>query len=535
MSIEKISRRQDSDTKVSGLKLAKVVGHGDNNYMGTLFVSLKGNVNDDFGQQSQAIPAYYCPPFFGATNIAYNGNNTGNDAAFNDTQKSYGMSFVPPDVGVTVLVGFLEDTGQCFWLGCVPDINTNHMVPAIGLSEAVDASSKVRSEYGAGLPLPTAEYNKNINAAKTTGVKDNIKKPVHPIAGFMLAQGLIRDYVRGPVTSSMRRNFISNVYGILTPGPLDKRANATKKPAGSAENPTEPVAVSRVGGTQFVMDDGDDRFVRKTPAGDGPPEYVPAGSGDSRIPISEYFRVRTRTGHQILLHNTEDLIYIGNSKGTAWIELTSNGKIDIYAADSVSIHSEGDFNLRADRDFNIEAGRNVNIRSEKSLYVESGEDYSLLIEKDSKLNYKGKLDQIIAKDITMSYQGNYAVKVTGDHKIIATGDIHTKGKNTFIQSTNDSSMLTGANHKTTAAKIYMNSSMAAEPANSAVSDPDEPTKLELRENDVVDATQSWSGSGYQATAPLKSIMKRIPMHEPWYGHENTDPEKAGLESTDRDV
>jgi hypothetical protein len=529
------SQKNPSQSGISGLRLATVVGHGDNNYMGTLFVSLKGIKNDNFGSSTQQIPAYYCPPFFGATNFAFNGKNTGNDSAFNDTQKSYGMCFVPPDVGVTVLVGFVQETGQCFWLGCVPDINTNYMVPAIGLSKAVDASSKLRSDYGSDLPLPVAEYNKNLPDAENNRVKDNIKRPVHPIAGFMLAQGLIRDYVRGPVTSSMRRNYISNVYGILTPGPLDKRPNATKKPLGNNDKKSEPVPVSRVGGTQFVMDDGDDRFVRKKPAGEGPPEYVPAGQGDSRVPISEYFRVRTRTGHQILLHNTEDLIYIGNSRGTAWIELTSNGKIDIFAGDSVSIHSEGDFNFRADRDINLEAGRNINIRSEKSTYQESGEDFSLIVEKNSKIHYKGTLDQINVQDMTMSYQGNYALKVTGDYKVIATGDTHMKGKNTFIQSTIDTNILTGVNHKETAAKIYMNSSTSAEPASVTVTDPSEPTKLDLRDNDVVDVTQAWSSSGYQSTTPLKSIMKRIPMHEPWYGHENTDPEKAGLKSTDRDV
>jgi hypothetical protein len=45
------------------------------------------------------------------------------------------------------------------------------------------------------------------------------------------------------------------------------------------------------------------------------------------------------------------------------MEFSKNGKIDIYAKDSVSIHTENDFNLRAERDLNIEAGRNVNIKA----------------------------------------------------------------------------------------------------------------------------------------------------------------------------
>jgi hypothetical protein len=72
------------------------------------------------------------------------------------------------------------------------------------------------------------------------------------------------------------------------------------------------------------------------------------------------------------LHNSEDLIYIGNAKGTTWIELTSNGKIDIYAKDSISVHSENDINFTADRDINLTAKRNLNINSTKETRITSG-------------------------------------------------------------------------------------------------------------------------------------------------------------------
>jgi uncharacterized protein (DUF2345 family) len=125
---------------------------------------------------------------------------------------------------------------------------------------------------------------------------------------------------------------------------------------GSKSNPT-PVYTEREGGTQFVMDDGKISQDEKT---------------GKRGITDELVRIRTRTGHQILLHNSSDLIYICNSKGTAWMEFTSNGKIDIFAQDSVSIHSENDFNFRADRDINMEAGRNINMSSVNSTHFEAG-------------------------------------------------------------------------------------------------------------------------------------------------------------------
>jgi uncharacterized protein (DUF2345 family) len=140
------------------------------------------------------------------------------------------------------------------------------------------------------------------------------------------------------------------------------------------------------------MDDGDPTLLRKTPASEGPPSYANVDNGeegDPTLPHNELIRLRTRTGHQILLHNTEDLIYIANARGTAWIELTSNGKIDIYAADSVSIHTKNDLNITADRDINMSAGRKVNILSGDKMHLDSGADMEVVSSADTKITTSG--------------------------------------------------------------------------------------------------------------------------------------------------
>ena len=523
-------------TKLSGPKLAKVVGHADTSYMGGLLVTLIGTQSDDFGEEGSTMLVKYCPPFFGATNIANNGVNKANDQAFNDTQKSYGMVFVPPDVGVTVLVIFVEGTGEGFWVGCVPDNFVNHMVPGVAVSEAVDFSPKEKTDYISG-PVPVAEYNKRANTQKTFTDIDSIEKPVHPLAGFMLAQGLVRDYVRGPVTSTMRRNSISNVYGILTPGPVDKRQNAKQSILGTKSDRTKPQFVSRVGGTQLVMDDGDDRFVRKTPAAEGPPEYadvIKGESGDPRLPVSEFFRVRTRTGHQILLHNSEDLIYIGNSRGTAWVELTSNGKIDIYARDSISVHTEGDFNLRAERDINLEAKRNINVRSEGKFYQEGGKNHTMIVKENSLVQIIGDLDSTVDGNKSLTIGGNMNLTVKGDSLSSVTGSTHLfSGANTFIQTTGATNMLSGGPLRQTASKIELNCDPAS-PAQQAA-EATLPEELSLHENIKTDPSKEWKESFFQTEETVKSIMKRIPMHEPWILHENNDPIKSSFDNTDRDA
>jgi hypothetical protein len=183
------------------------------------------------------------------------------------------------------------------------------------------------------------------------------------------------------------------------------------------------------------MDDGNDRFQRKKPAGeqgqgDAYADTLNGERGDPEIPASEFFRVRTRTGHQLLFHNSEDLIYIGNARGTSWIELTSNGKIDIFAEDSISIHTKNDLNIRAYRDINMEAGRNVNIKSTaeyqdtaklyepKNIFdatgnesgrvqIESVQNMNLLIGRNGKIHLRNN-EQI---------QGNFDIKVMGNMRI----------------------------------------------------------------------------------------------------------------------
>jgi len=395
-------------------------------------------------------------------------------------------------------------------------------------------SPEDKAKYGSGLALPTGEMNRSTNKDRTSTDVDKVAKPVHPMAGVFLNQGLIKDYFRGPTTSTMRRSAPSNVYGISTPGPLDKRSGAKKARIGESEDISQPTYVSRVGGFQFVMDDGDERYVRKKPAGEGPPEYVPANEGgDVRIPISEYFRVRTRTGHQILLHNSEDLIYIGHGSGTSWIEMSSNGKIDIYAGDSVSIHSENDFNFCADRDINIEAGRNINIKAAEKMQTETGKENTLIVGTDNKIYIKGNSETTVDGASKFGYK-DYEINASGAMKLNAKGVNMTSSDNMFLTTSGGNlNLLTTGNHIETADKIYMNS-IPAIPATPAGSIESKPETLPTFDNPSTNPRQDFKATQYQNVEPKKSIMRRIPMHEPWGGHENVDPTKATPEKTDRE-
>jgi len=567
----------------TGPYLAKIISHLDPSFNGALEVTLLREQSNIMGDNAQTFIVKCAMPFFGYTPFEFMGENDSSKSSldgFSDTQKSYGMWMIPPDVGVTVLVFFINgDPAQGYWMGCVPDKFANHMVPAIAGTTLVDLDPDDKKKYKTDLPLPVAEVNRRKNAKSDQQLNvDKIKKPVHPIADRFLEQGLIEDDVRGVTTTTARRETPSMVFGISTPGPLDKRAGAKKSKIGINEKQTvATVPVSRLGGTTLVMDDGDDRYVREKPASDGPVKYMDVLSGekgDPTIPVNEYFRVRTRTGHQLLFHNTEDVIYIANARGTAWVELTSNGKIDIFAEDSISIHTKNDLNIRADRDINMEAGRNVNIKAtgeyqgttsddpaklyeDKKMfdangfengrvYIESVQNMDILIGRNGKIHVRndekkqGNLDIKVMGNMRVSVQDKDAAPTNTnvkDEKSIledqpeAVKGLHIKSyENTRITTAKQTDIKSGGNHHETAAQIHMNGPPAQD---AEIADKIRP--LQKYENLITDKTLKWDETKYLVKdKKLNSIMRRIPMHEPWALHENQAPDQLTPKFTDRE-
>ena len=511
----------------TGIYIARVISHLDPTFMGSLEVSLLKDQNNAPGDDSQIYIVKYASPFFGYTPFEFMGKNDGSKSTidgFNDTQKSYGMWFVPPDIGVNVLVLFVDgDPSQGYWFACVPGRNINNMVPAIAGSTQNILDEEDKKRYGnTKQPLPVAEINKRINGDVQEIDPEKIKKPVHPIADRFLEQGLLDDDVRGTSTSSPRREVPGMVFGISTPGPVDRRTNAKKAVIGKNDSKSEPIPVSRLGGTQIVMDDGDDRYHREKSAAEGPVKYIDLleepspNKSEPTIPYNEYFRVRTRTGHQLLMHNSEDLIYIGNARGTTWIELTSNGKIDIYAEDSISIHSKVDFNFRADRDINFEAGRNMNFRTESGKWhAEIATDMDFLINNNSKLTVGNNLDILVGAKTKLSANDDIDIATNTAIKVSAKGDISVGSESEL---------------KFNGSKINLNGPNNAETAEVA----DFVKPYDLRDNPVTSITAGWEIKRYQSGI-VQSFMKRIPMHEPWPLHENQAPAQLTPDNTDRDL
>ena len=528
---------------------AIVVSHLDPEFMGGLEVEIlrqtsSGNSPERTGN---IVPVRYMSPFYGVTPFEANQPND----AYRFTQKSYGMWMVPPDVDTKVIVMFMEgNRAYGYWIGCVMDQYMNFQIPG---KAATTLTTDATPTPVKGLKLPVGEYNKLTESATGRDPTRFLKPYDKDFTQVLEVQGLVADEIRGTTSSSARREVPSSVFGINTPGPIDKRPGAPMGKYGQAEAQAD-VFTNRLGGTTLVMDDGDDKILRKKPPGVDIPEYVnlEAGEsgGDPTLPANELFRVRTRTGHQLLFHNTEDIVYIGNARGTAWLEFTSDGKIDIYAQDSISMYTDNDFNFYANRDVNIEAGRNINMRASaeysdfREQDVDGNESGRVQIESNFNTNIE------VGKDYRLTVFNKSDTHVFDEMKVLVDADYHFHTKqNRFQRSDQATHEESGHSwYRESESNIYdlaagivaidagggggpdihLNSSLA------------KPATSPADAVDVVPLTTYGMpyvppGGQRDQFGVIDTIMKRVPQHEPWPHHENLNPQEFKRTKTDRET
>jgi len=395
----------------SGPFIGLVKNNVDPTYMGRLQVYIP-----DLGGKPESpsswITCVYMTPFYGVTTKdpgAGAQSQTDYQTSYEKTQQSYGMWMVPPDLETAVLVVFINsDPSRAVWIGCIPDQFVNHMIP--GIASRYAQFPQIDDQN------PVAEIDKRVETEQSNIEAlflDSKKMPPHDAMTEILNdQGLIADRLRGTSSSTVRRETPSQVFGIVTPG---RGQNYDK----------DNVPEYRLPGHQLVMDDGD----------------VQGGN--------QLFRLRSATGHQIVMNDSAGFIYIINASGTAWIEMTNTGRIDVYAKNSISFNTDVDFNINAAGNVNINSLKEIRARSiqdstyesgedlhilaskstyqsaienahltaGKSMYVTTGEDFNLVASRNGFLYVVNSLNQIGGtqlnlKSTTVSVKGDSAVKTT---------------------------------------------------------------------------------------------------------------------------
>ena len=343
-----------NDTSWSGEKAGPYIGVVKNNVdalrMGRLQVNIPSLSKTNDPISGNLVTCEYLSPFYGAKDARH---SIPGSTDYKDSQHSYGFWAVPPDIGTRVLVIFAEGKmDQAFWIGCVPEPMTNQMTPGIASSElthdALDGTFEgadagfqddKQSKYGT-TNVPSGEVNRTVKGLKPEQF-NTLRRPIHPFAETLLKQGLSADDIRGNTSSSARRETPSQVFGISTPGRKDTSTTPVK--VGTKDTEGRDYVTRKTGHT-FVMDDG---------AADG---------------TNQLTRLRTSSGHQLLMHDTEGVVYIANGSGNAYIELQKNGRIDVYSGvGGINLRTEGDFNLHSDSNINMHANGQIRMSSAKEM------------------------------------------------------------------------------------------------------------------------------------------------------------------------
>ena len=410
--------------------------------------------------KSQWRQVKYCTPFYSRTEVQGSGDSSVT------TKNTAGMIYPCPDIGTNVLCFFPEGRNQDgFWFACAPDTYMMQSIPEPAMTENVTTKpDEIRGKLA-----PGGEFNDKDNPTdKITNYLTPKRAFDSNTHGILKTQGLDEDQIRGLTSSNYMRETPSELFGITTKGrridknstdvadnkkiisKLKNNADLSKLEADAVEG-----RVARKKGHSLVMDDGDIE-------------------GNNNL-----IRFRTAAGHQILLHDTEDLIYIGNSKGTSWIQMDASGQLDVYSRTNINLRSRN-INMHADSSIKMFAGNNIQIVAGNILQLEGGNL--------AHMNSEGAAMVYGAKSIDIKSGSNLQIE----------------GSKVGIKA--------GGNMDLEASCLALNGKASgARNQKAAIKS----TKPETVRN----------GNGFwEATETLKTTVDRVPTHEPFAEHKTTTQE-----------
>ena len=201
-------------------------------------------------------------------------------------------------------------------------------------------------------------------------------------------------------------------------------------------------------------------------------------------------RVRSTNGHQIIMDDTNERIYISTSTGKNWIEMDEQGNIDIYTSGKISAHADHDINFTSERSFRVYAKSGIHLKSDTEVRIQGGEDISLKTD--------GALRAISNDNILLQTGQNLHQKVAGDFFVESQGEVNVKTSTLKLEGTSVAhiksggavNVLAGANANIQGRQVQLNGSTSADSASEA---------LEADPNNSFDS----------------HFTNRIPNHEPW--------------------
>lgn len=422
-----------------GLTMGLVVSTDDPLQGGRLQIFCPAYGDDP--KKPMALPwAAYISPYGGAVNnrdyVRGSHDKTSSDGAVH-----YGFWGIP-ELGANVLVGCVDgDPRRRFWVGCLPSHQETHTQFTGRFKYIGNRVEGPLTSYG----RPLEPLSSNMKEA----FSNMLSSPEWRSRGVDYQTAANRDDEGSQPNTDRGSNYMDDTYDKIKNTEIDPRARAALGDNGydySSFGNVKGMRASKV-------------FGMSSPG-------MHAIFMDDRS-YSNKIKIRSGSGHTILMDDANERIYIMTNKGKSYIEMDSSGNIDIFNERRLSVHSKKDINFTTDESFRVHAKKGIHLYAGESeeqdtlesepmageIRLQAANDMHLISENvmrtfsasDTLSEIGGKKCESIGDSLFLQVQndinivtnlGDYNLTVSRDINEIAQGDINSFAVGNRRETTN---------------------------------------------------------------------------------------------------
>lgn len=470
----------NGNEELPSMMLAVVTNNNDPQQNGRIQVLIPSLSEHEQHLVEDQLPwASYVSPIGGINETSHRGpgnNNQDINSPYGETTTGsvcYGMWAIPK-VGARVLVVAVDnDPNQLYWLGCVFPNSSTHTLP--------------HGRYVTGVEGKTPE-----------GPLSSTEQPIEPLrTNLELAFGSDdshewrtrgADYSVSAISSNRLGNDITSDEntdhtGTVTNIADDKDTVVQQSDGNSYGNDglfRQGYAVHRTDPEKDTNDDyhaernkRTDRHLEPTTTSFTTPGFHSISMDDR--PENCRVKLRTTTGHQIIMDDTNERIYVSTNEGRNWIEMDSDGHIFVYSEESISMKAEGDINLTSEAKVRITAKDGIHMKSgaEFRLHVSERTDMvfdkdllvhvkdadssnsHIIFEKDLLIHNKANFDWIVDRTVEINFRDDVDIHCNANVRCTIDNNIHWNvGANWYLTTGLSINIECGSSMHTDVGSVY---------------------------------------------------------------------------------
>ena len=402
-----------------GVTIGTVVDTNDPQQMGRVRAVCLA-LNDDPNALITDIPwSTYATPFGGTVQTGTMGRNDNQVAG----PVAYGMWGIPK-IGSQALIMCLDGNPQTrIWIGCLHTSLATHTMPHGRFSYKTNNKDLPEDETPVG---PISTFELNIEPLHTN-LRTAFGKAPSGDENFEF-QSRGADFQ----VSGLGLNQADDTTSLVEDDQDEKVSGSLSKT--DVKTSRQGYQTSRIAPDQFASITG--RNLDNTVTSIVSPGFHALSMDDRQENCR--FRIRTTGGHQIIMDDTNERIYISTATGKNWIEMDEKGNIDIFTSGKLSVHAEHDINFTSERSIRMYGKAGIHLKSDQEVRVTAKNDISFKTDAAFRVEAGNNVLVSSAKDVH--------IKAADD--ILETtlrGTIHLKGNKLRLEGTTDTHLKGGTN------------------------------------------------------------------------------------------